>query len=205
MFKRFIKKIYRCAKPIVVNGTDNKVSVGCKYSGFRLTILGNHNKVSVDKNCILNDTIINILGDDAIIEIDKNARLLGPCKITIVNGGKLYIGQNAGVRGVEFELGDGADISVGEYCMFSYNINLRNFDSHKIYQQGSDIVTNPAQNITIGKHVWICKNVSFLKGSSVDDNSVVGYGSLVTKKFPSNCVIAGVPAQIVKREINWGY
>lgn len=33
--------------------------------------------------------------------------------------------------------------------------------------------------------------------------SIVGMCSLVTKNIPSNCVVAGIPSQIVKEDIYW--
>ena len=38
----------------------------------------------------------------------------------------------------------------------------------------------------------------------IADNSIVGWGSIVTKEFNEpNVIIAGIPAKIVKRGINW--
>lgn len=40
----------------------------------------------------------------------------------------------------------------------------------------------------------------------ISANSVIGGGSIVTKKFETpNVVIAGVPAKIRKKEISWKY
>lgn len=44
----------------------------------------------------------------------------------------------------------------------------------------------------------------FSKCSLISDNSVVGFGSVVTKKFKdSNVILAEVPARVVKCNINW--
>ena len=45
---------------------------------------------------------------------------------------------------------------------------------------------------------------SLLKGSYVNTGSVVGYGSVVTRKFiEKNIIIAGNPARKVKENIFW--
>ena len=38
---------------------------------------------------------------------------------------------------------------------------------------------------------------------TVSENSVVAGHSVVTKSMPPNCVAAGVPAKVVKTEIDW--
>lgn len=37
-----------------------------------------------------------------------------------------------------------------------------------------------------------------MAGSGCGDNVIIATGSVVTKKFPSNVIIGGVPAKIVK-------
>lgn len=51
--------------------------------------------------------------------------------------------------------------------------------------------------MTIGNNVWIGRRVMFMPGSAVGDNVVVAAGAVVTKKFPSNVVVGGVPARII--------
>lgn len=38
----------------------------------------------------------------------------------------------------------------------------------------------------------------FLDGAELSDGCVVGANAVVTKKFPDNVVLAGIPAKIVK-------
>lgn len=53
--------------------------------------------------------------------------------------------------------------------------------------------------ITVGDNCFIATNCIFQMGTTIAPNSVVGMGSVVTKKFDKeNCLIAGVPADIVK-------
>ena len=61
---------------------------------------------------------------------------------------------------------------------------------------------NKQENLTspiiIGNNVWIGSRVVILKGVNIGDNTVVSAGSVVTKSFPSNVIIAGAPAKIIK-------
>ena len=63
---------------------------------------------------------------------------------------------------------------------------------------------NRAADVEIGNHVWIGYRVLINKGSVIPDDTVVGTGAIVTKSFDEpNTVLAGVPAKVVKRNVNW--
>ena len=52
--------------------------------------------------------------------------------------------------------------------------------------------------ITIGNNVWIGGSSVIGPGVTLGDNVVVGMGSVVTKSFPDNVVIAGNPARVIR-------
>ena len=52
--------------------------------------------------------------------------------------------------------------------------------------------------VEIGQGAWIGQNACIV-GCSIGRNSVVGAGSLVIQDVPDYCVVAGVPAEIIKR------
>ncbi len=59
-------------------------------------------------------------------------------------------------------------------------------------------------NIFIGKHCYIGSGVKFAPGASIADDSLVAMGSVVNKKFTQkNILIGGVPAKVLKENINW--
>ena len=53
--------------------------------------------------------------------------------------------------------------------------------------------------IVIGRNVWIGDKSTILGGVTIGDNAIVAANSVVTKDVPSNCMVAGVPAEIIKR------
>ena len=66
----------------------------------------------------------------------------------------------------------------------------------------------------IGKNCFIAVGALILPGIKIGDEVIVGAGSVVTKNIPSNCVVAGNPAKIVRKNIvmnnfaaleNWNY
>ena len=42
-----------------------------------------------------------------------------------------------------------------------------------------------------------------LKGVTVGDGAIVAAGSIVTKDVPAGCIVAGVPAKVIKYNVNW--
>lgn len=56
-----------------------------------------------------------------------------------------------------------------------------------------------ARSIVIGDDVWIGGGAIVLAGVTIGDRSVIGAGSVVTKDVPSDVVVVGNPAKIVRR------
>lgn len=65
---------------------------------------------------------------------------------------------------------------------------------------------NPGVNIggetKIGDCVTIGMGANIIDGVSVGDNTIIGAGSLVTKSLPENVMAYGVPAKVIKENIN---
>ena len=51
--------------------------------------------------------------------------------------------------------------------------------------------------IKIGNNVWFGQHCTVLKGVTIGDNCIIGYGSTVMKDIPANSVAAGTPAKVI--------
>ncbi|MBC8756030.1 acyltransferase [Kordia sp. YSTF-M3] len=88
-------------------------------------------------------------------------------------------------------------ITISKNTVIGYNCHISDSSFHNL---ATDIrhETDPnPEEVHIGENVFIGNNVTILKGVKLGKNVVVGSGAIVTKSFPDNVVIAGVPAKIV--------
>lgn len=53
--------------------------------------------------------------------------------------------------------------------------------------------------VIIKDYVWIGEKASIMPGVTIGKGAIVGANSVVTKDVPDYCVVAGIPAKIIKR------
>lgn len=54
----------------------------------------------------------------------------------------------------------------------------------------------------IGRKCFIGANSIIMCGVKIGDEVIVGAGSIVTKDVPSNCIVAGNPARVIRQNIH---
>lgn len=59
------------------------------------------------------------------------------------------------------------------------------------------------QPVTIGDHIWIGARTNVLNGVTVGDGAVVAAGSLVTRDVPPRALVGGVPARVLREDVDW--
>jgi acetyltransferase-like isoleucine patch superfamily enzyme len=96
-------------------------------------------------------------------------------------------------------------MTIGDDVTLGWDVKIRDNDGHTIIDQTTG-VRSESKEVRIGSHVWLCAYTDVLKGSVIPDESVVAYGSLVTKAFEkTNSLIGGSPAKVLKENIGWEY
>ena len=90
-------------------------------------------------------------------------------------------------------------ITIGNNVAIAEGVIIRDSDSHTIVG-GCHIPTSP---IVIGDNVWIGTNAIILKGVTIGDGAIVAAGSVVTKNVPARTLVAGVPAKIIRENVEW--
>lgn len=110
-------------------------------------------------------------------------------KITI--GNDIKIGSNVIIDYVgEVTIGNHVDISAG-VKIYSHDHN----PYAMVYEKSAPAI--PRKTI-ISSDVWIGANAVILAGVTIGSHSVIGAGSIVTKDVPSNTIVTGNPAKVIK-------
>lgn len=90
---------------------------------------------------------------------------------------------------------DRGGITIGNGVFVGPKVNLITLN-HDL--DSANRSTTNAKPIVIKDNVWIGINATILQGVTVGENAVIGAGAVVTKDVPSNTVVGGNPAKIIK-------
>lgn len=155
------------------------------------------------------DCSFEIHGQGSRIVIGDGCFLKGLHCLVYGNNSEVIIGNNVHINASKvfptiMNAFDGTRIVVGDNSLFSNSIELHTTDYHTVIGILGEGRINPPKSITIDSHVWIGLRTIVLKGCHIASNNVIGAGSLVASSFEeTNTIIAGNPAKIIKRNINW--
>lgn len=95
--------------------------------------------------------------------------------------------------GCYFAIFKGTTLEIGEKTIWAFNVCIQT-GNHDLYDRS----VYHTKSVKIGKNCWIGNGVTILAGVELGDNITIGANSVVTKSFPANVVIGGVPAKILK-------
>lgn len=199
---------------IILHKANGKTKVVSKLNWIKVKFKGKNSIVEIYEPYKYRKAIgarrssIKINGDNNYICIKSNNKTNSTLKIIEVgNNNKIYIGENlrmTGICKIDFANQNNLEFRIGDNCLFGQNIEMMLGDWHSICDENNKCINKPKKGIIIGNNVWLARNVVLLKDSQIPDNSVVGFGSMVTKQFETpNVVIAGSPAKVVKTNIHW--
>ena len=111
------------------------------------------------------------------------------------NEGEISIGKycllTPGVR-----IASASKIEIGDGCMFANSAYVSDADWHGIYDRATPV--GKTAPISLDENVWIGDRAVVGKGVTIGKNSIVAAGAVVVKNVPSNVVVGGNPARIIK-------
>lgn len=112
-------------------------------------------------------------------------------------GENIYVGENF-YANFDCIILDGCEVHIGDNCMLAPGVHIYTA-SHPLDPDERNSGLEFGKPVTIGDNVWIGGRAIINPGVTLGNNVVVGAGAVVTKSFPDNVVIAGNPAQIIKK------
>lgn len=130
-------------------------------------------------------------------------------KDRFIFGPHFELKSGASISGTNFE--SGSHVSIGHGCHLFGAIEIGNYVRlapnvciiSDYYGMAKGMIMFQQEGVTkgaikIGNDVWIGANSTLLSGIHVGDGAVIGAGSVVTSSVPSNAVVVGNPAKILK-------
>lgn len=176
-----------------IQGSGHVIILNTFYGNGELCIKlrGQNNKIEFGKHNIITRTL----------------SIIGYNYINNICNGSCIIGDNNTFNGnisIAIPTESQKYVKIGNDNLFATNVDILGCTEHLVYDLNTNELLNTEDNVVIGNSNWIGRNTTFLTKSSILDNSVVGLGSIVTKKFTkSNVMIAGNPARIRREHIYW--
>ena len=138
----------------------------------------------------------------------------------MVIGSRFYLSKDSGIncrKQSSIVIGDNCSVQWFFMCacayegtivikdnfMASYNVAVFNNDTHPIFDIEKSKQINRNKKITISEHVWAGIKSTILSGAEIGQSCIIGANSVVTRKFPNNCTLGGVPARILNKNMTW--
>ena len=168
-------------------------------------ILAPTGRIKIEGQLRLNCNCRKENGRSTIVRIDDYSELIVKGNFDVYYGGDIICFPNS-----RLTIGSGfcnsnvtirctKRIQIGKDVAISHNVTIMDSDAHNI-KEWNHKKTKP---VIIGNHVWIGSRAMILKGVKIGDGAVVAAGAVVTKDVPSNSLVAGVPAKVIKTNIIW--
>lgn len=144
----------------------------------------------------------------SILQIDgkiiiKGAKIIfgQGAKICIMNNGTLILGKNFTNTG-ELQIVCNKKIDIKDNVLVSWDTLIMDTDFHQTINIEDNTTSCIDGAISIGNNVWIGARCTILKNSSIPNGCIIAANTCCNKKYQeANCILAGTPAKIQKRNI----
>ena len=91
---------------------------------------------------------------------------------------------------------DQGGIAIGDDVLIGQQVVIATVNHDANPRKRANMLLAP---VTIGNRVWIGAHATVLAGVHIGDYAIVAAGAVVTRDVPESAVVAGVPAEIIKR------
>lgn len=114
----------------------------------------------------------------------------------------IHIGNNVGIGEFAY-LGGAGGLSIGDDCIIGQYFSCH-AENH-VYNDANALIRHlgvTRKGISIGSNCWIGSKVTILDGVEIGAGCVIAAGAVVNRSFPSNSVIGGVPARLLRKRVH---
>jgi acetyltransferase-like isoleucine patch superfamily enzyme len=148
---------------------------------------------------------IAFIGPGVVLQVGKGAQIelgrwswLGHGTKIRCHEGIVSIGAKT-VMGQECTISSFQHVKIGRECVIADRVMFIDFD-HGVVEVERPIRLQGIykRDVNVGNNVWIGYGACILRGVTVGDNAIIGTNSVVTKDVPSNAVVAGLPARVIR-------
>lgn len=99
--------------------------------------------------------------------------------------------------GIRSEVRSRQSVTIGTQCSISWDVQILDTDYHQL------VGTEMTRPVVIGDNVWIGARTVILKGVTIGDGAVVSAGSVVRHDVPARALVGGVPARVLRDDVEW--
>ncbi len=196
----FTSKGYECCSAMELMGVREITGSQIKAEGKDGVLKVGTNTIHYDET--LPDNVwLYFMGFDSVVKIGKNLSI-DHLSLIIGSNGKLEIGDNVRILNLTVDVA-GAKMTIGDDCLFAYDIEMRTHDSHPIFDKTSGKRLNHPKDVMIGNHVWVSAGARLFAGAKIGNGSIVGANALTSSEFGEHLIIAGSPAKVIRENIVW--
>jgi acetyltransferase-like isoleucine patch superfamily enzyme len=132
-----------------------------------------------------------IIGDSCVFA-ERSAIWSG--KEGVFIGDRCFLGVGSYISAIRGKVKIGNDVMIADHVRF-YTWNHKFSKGRKTHSEMGALI----KGITIGNNCWLGTGSIVLPGVKLGNNSVAAAGSVLTKSYPDNSLIAGVPAKVIKK------
>lgn len=125
--------------------------------------------------------------------VGLGSKLIGPRE-------NFRIGEHSYLNQAHLSCGPGSRVLIGRGCAIGYNVSIKalTHDPDKPTTNADGPLRHVERDIVIGDDCWIGDNVFIREGVVLGDRTIVGANSVVTRSFPGNQIVAGIPARVIR-------
>lgn len=187
---KILKEWWQLTVPMRLRAQGVELGVGVRFYGMPVVGMAKGSRICIgDRVVLCSDSRFTALGVNHPVVL----RTLRP-------DAEIIIGNDCGISGGS--ICAAIHVELGNECLLGTNVTIADTDFHAIKPDGRRFNNNPqdigAAPVIIEDNVFIGAGAVVLKGVRVGRNSVIGAGSIATKDVPSDVIVAGNPAKILK-------